>query len=125
MSDPFCYYSILLSAARYALIFYVKEHIVICYTTYKIICTCFQKCVPLQYKHKRYKVMKCITLRKSTYQRIKRRMRYAGDLAPFEHLIESVSFDSEFVYLYFASNDYLSDATLYLFSYNVCYVVNV
>ena len=69
--------------------------------------------------------MKCITLRKSSYQRIKRRMRYAGDLDTFEHLYVSVSYDSEFVYLYFASNDYLSDATLYLFSYNVCYVVNV
>lgn len=69
--------------------------------------------------------MKCITLRKSTYQRVIRRLRYAGDLDAFEHLYMSVSYDSEFVYLYFASNAYLSDATLYLFSYNACYVVNV
>lgn len=70
-------------------------------------------------------VMKCIILRKSTYQRVKRLMRFDGRLDYFEFFIDSISLDSEFVYLYFASNDYLSEASLYLFPYNACYIVNV
>lgn len=120
----FVIFSILFLFARYALILYVKEHIV--YMLKNILLTIallLKTPVLCTIKHKRYRIMKAIVLKDSTFNRVNARLRAHGSDVYFSSLPSRVSHDIGFTYLYFSSFLDLCTVSDYLYACNAVHRV--